>query len=532
MKFWKIGTALGTVAISATLLAPVAASATAKSNAKTGGILSVALTSTGAPNMDTDFAFGGGQISAWLGLQLYDGLTKFDLSNPKKAPTVAPDLATSWSSNAAGTLFTFKLRKGVTFTDGTPWNADAAVWNINRYVNPASPQYYPALASAANLYIGGIGSVTKVDNYTIQIATKNGLPDTLLPYDLTDVAMASPTAVQTEGNAGFALHPVGTGPFKFVSAVPNQNIVMAKNPNYWAGAPKLNELILNFIPDPVARTAALRAGTVNLVDAVNIPDIPTLKAQGYSVVSNVFSNVFRAVFDVRRPPFNNVLVRRALNLAINRKLIANSVLDRTATPAYQDAAKSDPGYVPALNSFNQYNPAKAKKLLAEAGYPNGITATFAYASVGASGGIDPNPVVAAMQQEFAAIGANITLVPMANSALLSQESQSQMPSGANMAIWTGTFILPSLWSSLTCNGALNPGDWCSADAANLLAQAKATTSIAKQSIVLGRLNTLAVHGAAWLPVVSATDPRALARTVHGFVDPDSWYVDLKQVWVS
>ena len=146
----------------------------------------------------------------------------------------------------------------------------------------------------------GIQSYTKINDETVQITTKT--PDSHLPSDLTTLYFASPTAVEKEGNTGFGLKPVGTGPFKFVSETTGQELVLGPNEHYWAGAPKLTKLILKPIPDPTARIAALRSGEVNWIEYPTPDDIYSLKRAGYQIKQNTYDHIWPWIFEPRRSP--------------------------------------------------------------------------------------------------------------------------------------------------------------------------------------------------------------------------------------
>lgn len=184
--------------------------------AGSGGTLIVGMTASAIPALDTVEAGGQGYEGfRFVGNQLYDGLTRFSLDSTHGIPQVVSDLATSWKPNATATEWTFQLRPNVKFTDGTPWNAAAAAFNFERYLDPSFKYTSPTLVGLAATYIGAVKSFKVLGPMTFQVTTK--IPDPHLPEDLTTVYMASPTAVQKEGVNGFGAQPVGTGPFMFQS---------------------------------------------------------------------------------------------------------------------------------------------------------------------------------------------------------------------------------------------------------------------------------------------------------------------------
>jgi peptide/nickel transport system substrate-binding protein len=175
-----------------------------------------------------------------------------DLTQGETSPTIKPALAESWESSPDASTWTFHLRPGVKFHDGEPWNADAAVFGLDRLLNKDSPDFSAENASMISYYSQAIASYRKVDDMTLEIKTDG--PYALLPQDLPFLVFPSPKAVKELG-AGFAEKPVGTGPFSFVEMVPGERLVLARNESYWNGAPKLAKLILRPIPEATSRVA-------------------------------------------------------------------------------------------------------------------------------------------------------------------------------------------------------------------------------------------------------------------------------------
>jgi peptide/nickel transport system substrate-binding protein len=496
----------------------------------TGGTLIIAMTASELPGLDTGmFQTQGGEGGRFVGVQLYDGLMRFDLLQGTHAPEILPGLASSYSVTPDATTWTFKLRPGVSFHDGTPWDADAAVYNIERMADKSSPLFYPALNATAGIIVEGIADATKVDDMTIQIKTAG--PWSFLLGELCLLPFGSPTAIEKLGKDGFALHPVGTGPFKFSSLVTQQKLVMDKNPSYYRGAPKLDRVILQPTPDATARAAALESGQVNWIEVPPPDDVPHLKAQGFQVLTNSYSHVWPWVFDLTKKPFDNVMVRQALNYAIDRDTMCTSILNGTGRPALQYAPLGDPGYVASLDTYS-YNPAKAKQMLAAAGYPNGFTMSLSFPTSG-SGNMVPIPMNEALQQNLAAVGVKVNLQPIEWASMLDSFFVGKIPGGADALNISLGYVLPSLWDSwFGSTSVLNVGHYSSPVVDNLLSQTKAELDDSARSALFAQINAQLLKDAPWLLVVNDLNPRALAPSVKGFVMPKSWYVDLTTVYVQ
>jgi peptide/nickel transport system substrate-binding protein len=492
--------------------------------------LIIGMTASDIPLLDTGMCQNQGYEGIrFVGNQLYDGLTKFDLKQGDKIPPVIPGLATNWTSDAAATHWTFTLRPGVKFHDGTPWNADAAIFNLNRYINKSSPEFYPELNAQAGLTIAGIKSATKIDDMTIEITTDG--PLSYLPSNLTTVFFGSPTAIKKEGNKGFADNPVGTGPFSFQSVTRGQQLVLKANPNYWGGAPKVANVIMRPIPDATARVAALRSGQVNWIEVPPPDNVPTMSKDGFQVLTNSYDHVWPWVFNMQQKPWNDVRVRQAANYAINRQALVKNVLQGTADPALQVAAKANAAYRNS-NDIYSYDPAKAKSLLAAAGYPNGFNNSLSFTSMGC-GNMVPIPMNEALQQDLAAVGIKVTLQPVEWASMLTDYFVGKIPGNADMINISLSMQQEGFWSTwFGGSSPINVGKYSNPKVDALFAQAKATLDDTKRSDLYAQASKLITEDAPWLFVVNDRNPRVLAKNVTGFIQPKSWFADLTTVSVS
>jgi peptide/nickel transport system substrate-binding protein len=488
------------------------------------------MTAADIPPLDTALAGQQGYEGyRFVGNSLYDGLTKFDLKQAAQIPQIIPDLASSYSSNPDGTVWTFKLRPGVTFHDGTPWNADAAVANFDRYVNPKSTYYSAALAGVAALGLQSIKAYTKVDDMTIQLTTS--IPNSHMPSDLATIYMASPTALQKEGTTGFGAAPVGTGPFKFSSVSRGQQLVLLPNKEYWGGAPKVDKLILKPIPDPTARIAALRTGEVNWIEYPTPDSIPALKSSGVQVITNSYDHVWPWILDTSRKPWNDVRVRQAANYAINRPAMVQSLLKGTAEAASQLIPKANAAYNPADDIYN-YDPAKAKQLLADAGVPNGFHTTVSIPTSG-SGNMVPIPMNEELQKDLAAVGIQVQFKPIEWSAMLAQLVTGKIPDNADAMNISLSFQQESFWPlEFSSKSPINLAHYTNPQVDQFIQQAQSTVDDKARAQLYGQAGSLITKDAVWLFVVNDRNPRALSASVHGFIEPKSWFVDLSTVWVK
>jgi peptide/nickel transport system substrate-binding protein len=506
------------------------ASSSTAGGSGSGGTLVVGMTAGAIPSLDTVESGGQGYEGfRFVGNQLYDGLTRDNLDSPTGIPRAIPDLASSWKTNPAATVWTFQLRPGVTFTDGTPWNAAAAEFNFERYLNAKDPYTTPTLVGLAATYAGSIKSFKVLGPMTFQITTKT--PDAHLPEDVTTLYMASPAAVRKYGATGFANHPVGTGPFKFSSEVQGQSLTLLPNTHYWRGAPKLKELVLKPIPDVSQRIAALESGAVNWIEYPDPDDIAQLKAGGYQILQNPYDHIWTWVLDSSQGPTKSVSVRQALNYAIDRQAMVSDLLHNTATPAYQVAPRANGAYRPADNLYS-YDPAKAKAMLKAAGYPHGFTLNVEYPTSG-SGNMVPGPMDEELQSDLAKVGVTVNLHPIEWSTMLTQYVGGKFPAGIDVMAISLSFQQEAFWGEAFGTGSpINLGHYSDPKVDALLAKAQSIVNWSARYAVLAQAAKLITADAPWLFVVNDENPRALASTVHGFIEPESWFVDLDNVWVS
>ena len=294
--------------------------------------------------------------------QIYDTLVK--LSNEM---TIEPGLATEWTQVDDFTT-EFKLRQGVKFHNGEELKASDVKFTFERHINPET-------AAPAAFMLTTISEIKVIDDYTVHFITKE--PCASLLYNLThvDMGILSEKAV-TEAGDDYANQPVGTGPFKFVSWKKNQEIRLVRNDEYFKGPAKVANLVIRIIPEGATMIAELQTGGIDMALNIGSQFVPMFQPGTGLKLSqfNTFTIKYLS-FDHRVAPFNDVRVRQAINYATNK--------DAIVKVAYSGAAEPLSGPLPKnINGFNEnlvpyeYNVEKAKALLAEAGYADGITTTL------------------------------------------------------------------------------------------------------------------------------------------------------------
>jgi len=471
------------------------------------------------PSLDTGaITTAGYEGQRLIGNLIYEGLTKRDVSDPNAPAGVAPALAESWDISEDGLDYTFHLQEGVKFHDGTDWDADALLYNINRYMDETDPNYDPVLITYYSV-LGFVESVEKIDDTTVMFTLNQ--PFAFFLADLYNVYFASPASLDESGSAGQSKNPVGTGPFVFDSLEENQSISFLRNDDYWGDVAKLDRLTVELIPDPAARTAALRSGRVDWIEAAQPDDFASLESAGFVTTGNSFDWEWSWQLMTQEAPFDDIRVRQAMNFAIDRESIAEDLLHGTASPAYQMMAPASLYYDEADDIYS-YDPEKATELLTEAGYPDGIDVTVGYITAG-SGSMQAKAMNEALQAQLAEVNINVTLEPVDFSGMYAALGEGN--TGWQAANQAFSLEQPSSWNGFWFGCEGNFFNYCNPEADTLYAQALVTTDDAERAALLTQVGHLVTEDAAWLFVVNDTAPRAMSAAVTGFEQPKSWWID-------
>jgi peptide/nickel transport system substrate-binding protein len=277
-------------------------------------------------------------------------------------------LATSWTVAADKSSITFNLRKGVKFHDGTPFNATAAKWNLDRFL-------------AANVSTTATWSgVTAVDDSTIRIDLKSYQNTILNGLEGTTGMMISPTNFQTNGAAYAGSHPVGTGPYKFSSLVPDTSVEYVRFDDYWGGKPFLDGVKFLVITDATTAQMTFLAGQADVLASASDANTADLASKGYTIQTRPGAGML-LLPDSAHPtsPVSNVNVRQAIAYAIDNAAIAKAIGYGYWTPSTVLATPQQFGYVAGIG-YQPQNVDKAKQLMAAGGFPNGFSCTLYTAS--------------------------------------------------------------------------------------------------------------------------------------------------------
>ncbi|MCS7282059.1 MAG: ABC transporter substrate-binding protein [Anaerolineae bacterium] len=281
-----------------------------------------------------------------------------------------PGLAEKWEVSADGLVYTFYLKKGVKFHDGTPFNAEAVRFNFERITNP------DIASQKARFMLGPYDRTEVVDEYTVRIVLKEPFAPLMDSLSQVYLAMASPTAVQKWGKE-YQLHQVGTGPFVFVEYEPGARLLLRRNPDYAWGPPvyrnktaRLEEIEFRFFTDPATRSPALESGEADVMGEIPPQDAVRLKeSKDFRIEAVAIPGASLMFFlNSARPPLDDLKVRQALLYGTDRRAIVSTIFRDTSPVACGPLSAVTFGYDPSVCSFYSYEPERAKMLLEEAGW--------------------------------------------------------------------------------------------------------------------------------------------------------------------
>jgi peptide/nickel transport system substrate-binding protein len=432
---------------------------------------------------------------------MFDTLVTLD---PQLAPV--PALALSWET-PNDTTWRFKLREGVKFHDGSPFNAEVAKYSLERFVDPNTKNPEAAVLKP-------ITSVKVIDASTLELTTDGPFAGTLSA--LQNAFIMSPTAVQAAGDQ-VARKPVGTGQYRFVEWVPGERLVIEANPDHWGTQAKIQRLIWKPVTEASTRIVALRTGQADLI--ANIPPQLSDQITGPDMKLERVPGILIAImFNFEMPPFDNLKVRQAMNHAVNIDEIIQFVLGGAATRL---AAATKPGMLghdPDMKPY-AYDPDRAKQLLTEAGFPNGFEATLD-APTGRY--LNDKAVAEAIVGQLNKVGLNITLnlpeYPALVQKIVGHTSQFYLIGSVEPAT---EIAFPRAFKT---GGAFYQG-YGNQEVADLIDRGNQTLDRAAREQIFKRVNQQVQEDAPWLFLYAQQDTYGLRSRLQGFeARPDPYII--------
>jgi peptide/nickel transport system substrate-binding protein len=493
-------------------------------------------TTTGLPN-------NGFEGMRFLGYPIFEGLVLWDLADSQKLAGLRPGLAEAWEQAPEDKkTWIFHLRQGVKFHDGTDFNADAVVWNLDRFFKNDSPQFEPPAAGISRARVPLMGSYRKVDDYTIAITTKT--PASYFPYMAVYLLFTSPASFEKAGKdwTKVAMLPAaGTGPFKITKVTPRQSVELARNEDYWDASKKakVDTVILMPIPEATARLAALRSGQVDWIEVPPPDAIPSLKSAGFTITTGSYPHVWPWFFNIgaANSPLKDVKVRQALNYCLDRSGLV-ALLNDTAEPSAGWLKKDDPHFGKPVNQYS-FDAAKGKALLAEAGFTAAKPLSLKIMiSTSGSGQMLPLPMNEYVQQNLKdSCGVNVDFdvvewQVLLNAGRATPDSPSLHGSlGLNVSSPSSDVgVMARYFSSANFSpNGFNFEQWKDDKFDEALATLAEATDQKVIDDAFRAAHERLVDNPPWLFIVHDLNPRAMSTKVKGFFSPQSWFVDLTLV---
>jgi len=464
---------------------------------------------------------------------VYNGLVEFELGTTK----VIPALAESYTISKDKLTYTFKLRKGVkfhttkNFTPKRDFNADDVLFSFERQLDKNHPfhnvgggnyEYFDSMEMGKV-----IKSIKAKDPQTVEITLNYAeapfLANLAMPFmDILSKEYADQLAAQNKKEE-IDLNPVGTGPFVFQSYVKGSSIKYTAFENYWGHKGNIDKLVFAITPDANVRTQKLKTGECQFITEPSPSDLAALKGDAkVSVIDAPGLNIGYLAMNVTKKPFDNLLVRKAINYALNRKSYIDAIFLGHATIAKNPIPPTIWSYNDAIKDY-EYNPEKAKELLKQAGLANGFEAEMWTMPVSRPYNPNGKKLGEMMQADLAKVGIKIKLVTFDWPTYLAKSK-----TGEHQLIqfgWTGDNgdpdnFLNVMLGCASVDAGSNYSRWCNKNFNDLVVEAKKTTDIKKRTELYKKAQAVFKEEAPWVTLDHSTVFRAMSKNVKNYkMDP-------------
>ncbi len=493
-----------------------------------------------------DQAFEGNRLT---GLTMYDALTAWDY---KTGTRIMPVLATEWAVSADDkTKWMFKLRSGVTFKDGSPFNADAVVWNVQKVLDKAAPQFDPSQVGWTVPRMPTLRSARKIDDMTVEFTTSE--PDSFLPLNLVNLFMASPVhwraklaAVPAEVTdpaqraakawEEFAKDPSGTGSFTLSRFVPRERLELVRNDNYWdkSRLPKIDRIVLIPLPDVNSRTAALLAGQVDFVEAPAPDAVASIRARGFTIATSQSAHVWPWQPSLLPgTPWQDKRVRQAANLCVDRNDLVE-LNGGIAEPAVGMVRPNHPWFGKPTFKL-RFDANEGRRLMKEAGYSDNKLATVkVITAIAGSGMMQPLPMNELIQEALRKCYFDVKIEVLEWGTLFTnwrEGPQAASARGANTTNVSIATIDPFFALARFADSRMAPplsNNWGfinDPELDRLTAVARTTFDPDARDLALSKVHERLVDEAMFMFFVHEVAPRALSPRITGFSAPNGYYID-------
>jgi peptide/nickel transport system substrate-binding protein len=483
-------------------------------------VLVAAFASAGR-NPDPGYAFAD-LTSFTISAACYDFLVGWGTSKSPNgteyldiSKVAATELAESWNVSSDGRVYTFHLRHGIKFQNGDPFNAQAVKYSYDRAIK---------MGFSAGWLLGFCGmnlnSTKVIDDYTVQITVT---PNPFLLTGLTYVGIVDPAYVEAHGgvvngtfNDWMVTHSMGTGPFNLTKYDTSTEAILEANKNYWKGAPKVDKVIIKFIPETSTRELLIKSGDVELAQGIPPKDVANLmNASGVKMEINKMVRIGRIQMWYFQSPFNNTKVREAIAHAVPYDTIIKDVMYGYGNLYYSIVSPTGFGYQPTWQNYD-YNLTKARQLLTEAGYPNGFSCTF---TIPDNILADQEMCVVILQSELAKLGITMDIKKVAATEF------GNLQRAGKLEMWTSAWqpaYNDVLYVSYIQHYSVRTGNYLAGGGYNntafdrLVEQTQAETDPTKRTQMCYDLQRILAEDVAIIPLYQYPDITAFRTNVKGF----------------
>ncbi|MBO8141218.1 MAG: ABC transporter substrate-binding protein [Firmicutes bacterium] len=438
---------------------------------------------------------------------------------------LAPALAERWEANEDATVWTFYLRRGVRFHDGTPFNAEAVKFNFERWNDPEHPYRGEGKSMAGFEYVFGgfkgnnvLKEIEVVDDYTVRFHLTDSVGFFPAMVAAIYLQIDSPAAVMADPDRYGTpeVGTVGTGPFRFEEWIIGDRVVLSRNDDYWGERAKMEQLVFRGIPEPTTRLAELRAGTAHIAVELSPEDYPVIQRDpNLTPVIQQGLNIGYVAIHQGHPPLDDVRVRRAIAMAIDKEAIVDAFYSGLGSPADQFVPPAMWGRSENVTDI-PYDPEGARRLLAEAGYPDGFETEFWYMPVSRPYFPAPQPIAEAIASYLADVGIRVRLQTEDWGTYLSDYLEAKFP--LYMLGWSPDYPDPDNYL-FTFFGprAKDSLGWDDATMQSLLMRARTAPSVSERADLYAQVQERVHEHVAMIPFAHNNPLHATLVGVEGWV---------------
>ncbi|WP_147804088.1 ABC transporter substrate-binding protein [Alkalicoccus halolimnae] len=494
----------------------------------------------GGDSVSLDYASVTDGESSRVTQQIYESLLTFE----EDSFEIGPGLAEDWEVADDGLSYVFTLREGVTFHDGTDFNAEAVKLNFERWADPDHEYHFADEGYAYSVYgtqFGGfqgdeghvIDEINVLSDYEVEFVLNETLGSFLQNMGMSYFSMTSPAAFEEYGSE-INENPVGTGPFQFVSWSRDDSIVLEKYEDYWQeDLPKLDSVIFQVIPDNSARLTALRSGEIDIMDGLNPDDLEALEGEeGITTFERATNNIGYLGFNADKEPFDDPEVRRALNHAIDKETLISVLYAGMAEPAKNLIPPDYLGYNDEIEPY-EYDPELAEQMLADAGQ-EGLEMDLWTMPVARPYMPDPERAAEVMQANLSDIGVTANIVSMEWATYLEQTEAGEHD--IFMLGWSGVNGDPDyFFGNLLHSDAIPGGNrtfYRNEEVDSLLDQAKTSIDEDERAELYMEAQELIHEDAPMIPLVHSIPVLAGSERVQNYVPHPQTSEPLTEVELS